>query len=276
MKYTFSDDEDISDALSSRRSTRPSGVSTPAEHAGPTVTSSGRQVKSRLGGLYGETMLVDRRKEIEKERAQTTLNGASSEDDNVLSGRPRRTTRTSGPSRTRVAPRDDELEDDSEAASTGDEWSGDEDAPDDPEPEFEGDDEDEEMSEDEREPDDGDESNEEARESLVVQLRYRKPRTSPHVQEYQECTPDFSNGAPAEQVPASRVMETSKPVSIEVDSASQPPAAVSQIFSGSQLSQSYMDGIESTNDLDQEKHISPDTVPQHTTMLYQPGSVVQF
>jgi hypothetical protein len=57
MKYTYSDDEDegYSDATTSRRSTRNTGTHTPAE--GPTVTLSGRQVKSRQGGTYGESML---------------------------------------------------------------------------------------------------------------------------------------------------------------------------------------------------------------------------
>ena len=60
MKYTYSDDEDeaYSDATTSRRSTRNTGTHTPAEGlGGPTVTLSGRQVKSRKGGAYGESML---------------------------------------------------------------------------------------------------------------------------------------------------------------------------------------------------------------------------
>ncbi|KAF2143032.1 uncharacterized protein K452DRAFT_248761 [Aplosporella prunicola CBS 121167] len=58
MKYTFSDDEDeLTDATSTRRSTRNSGYGTPNEVSGPTVTASGRQVRSRVGGTYGETLL---------------------------------------------------------------------------------------------------------------------------------------------------------------------------------------------------------------------------
>lgn len=54
MKYTFSDeDEDTSDALSTRRSTR---RGTPTDNR-PVVTASGRQVRSRLGGVYGESLL---------------------------------------------------------------------------------------------------------------------------------------------------------------------------------------------------------------------------
>jgi hypothetical protein len=59
MKYTYSDEEDegYSDATSARRSARNTGTHTPAEPSGPTVTLSGRQVKSRLGGAYGESLL---------------------------------------------------------------------------------------------------------------------------------------------------------------------------------------------------------------------------
>ncbi|KAI9646716.1 hypothetical protein NHQ30_004713 [Ciborinia camelliae] len=59
MKYTYSDDEDdvFSDTTGSRRSTRNTGNHTPAEPAGPTVTLSGRQVRSRVGGAYGESVL---------------------------------------------------------------------------------------------------------------------------------------------------------------------------------------------------------------------------
>jgi hypothetical protein len=60
MKYTYSDEEDdiYSDTTTSRRSTRNTGTHTPAEClAAPTVTQSGRQVKARQGGHYGESML---------------------------------------------------------------------------------------------------------------------------------------------------------------------------------------------------------------------------
>jgi hypothetical protein len=58
MKYTFSDEEEEgSDARSIRRSTRQSGRESPAAPAGPTVTASGRQVRSRATGTYGESLL---------------------------------------------------------------------------------------------------------------------------------------------------------------------------------------------------------------------------
>ncbi|KAI9049157.1 hypothetical protein LZ554_007004 [Drepanopeziza brunnea f. sp. 'monogermtubi'] len=59
MKYTYSDEEDevYSDSTAARKSTRNTGTHTPAEPSGPTITQSGRQVKSRHGGAYGESML---------------------------------------------------------------------------------------------------------------------------------------------------------------------------------------------------------------------------
>lgn len=60
MRYTFSDEEEEeedSDGISTRRSTRNTGASTPADPSKPTVTASGRHVRSRLGGAYGESLL---------------------------------------------------------------------------------------------------------------------------------------------------------------------------------------------------------------------------
>ena len=58
MRYTFSDEEDeTSEAGSIRRSTRQAQRETSAEPKGPTVTASGRQVRSRAAGLYGESLL---------------------------------------------------------------------------------------------------------------------------------------------------------------------------------------------------------------------------
>lgn len=60
IKYTYSDEEDGYDSdedSSKRRSTRNTGTHTPAEPSGPTITQSGRQVRSRQGGAYGESVL---------------------------------------------------------------------------------------------------------------------------------------------------------------------------------------------------------------------------
>ena len=59
MRYTFDDNEDEDSESGVRRSTRNSGrESSAAPAAGaPTVTASGRQVRSRNAGLYGEALL---------------------------------------------------------------------------------------------------------------------------------------------------------------------------------------------------------------------------
>lgn len=149
LKYTYSDDEDIfSDDAPTRRSTRnASGTATPAEPAGPRFTASGRQIRSRAGGLYGAALLTGQREDEAEEEEDT--------------GRPQRsrTTRTNG-----YAGYD--MEDDSEAQSSGNEWQG---GDDEEENDFEGDDE-EEAS--------GDESVMNGENpSLVVQLRYSKGKT---------------------------------------------------------------------------------------------------
>jgi hypothetical protein len=58
MRYTFSDEEQDLDSedTSVRRSKRQSNRESPVP-AGPTVTASGRQVRSRATGAYGETLL---------------------------------------------------------------------------------------------------------------------------------------------------------------------------------------------------------------------------
>ena len=173
MKYTFSDEEDASDAPSSRQSTRRSGFSTPAEHAGPTVTASGRQVKSRLGGMYGETILVDQRKGIENGKKLTAASEPETEEDLPnTSGRSRRITRNFAVSGRRGEYSSGDGDDNAcDAESTGNEWSGD-DAPDEAGPDFDGDEQDEEMSSDNSELEDVPEK--QKQDSLVVQLRYKR------------------------------------------------------------------------------------------------------
>lgn len=88
IKYTYSDEEDeevSTDATTSRRSTRNTGTHTPSEGLGvPTVTQSGRQVKARQGGTYGETVLSGTTVTVGADSANDEF-----EDDDI-SGRPRR------------------------------------------------------------------------------------------------------------------------------------------------------------------------------------------
>lgn len=175
MKYSYSDEEDEgSDFSGARRSTRNSGISTPAE-AGPTVTQSGRQVKSRIGGMYGETMLVDQRKDMDNERAAATDSAHGSSDEIQIRSRRSRQPETRRPAQRRYEELGSEEESEPEAAPSEGAWSGNEDEPDDSEPEFEeGADEDEEMSENEDSVAEDIDDDENTQESLVVQLRYKK------------------------------------------------------------------------------------------------------
>uniref|UniRef100_A0A093US86 Extracellular matrix protein 3 n=1 Tax=Talaromyces marneffei PM1 TaxID=1077442 RepID=A0A093US86_TALMA len=173
LKYTYSDDEDIfsDDLPATRRSTRnASGVMTPAEPAGPTITASGRQVRARAGGIYGESMLSGQRAEHQ----------ADDEDEEV---RPQRSTRGQVNGYTsRHA--NDASDEESEAASS---WKGDDESNNEND-DFEGDDE-EEQSEDESMLDiDDSEQN-----SLVVHLHYGKTNQQ---SESVDGPPNESGGIP--------------------------------------------------------------------------------
>lgn len=201
MRYTFSDDEFGSDDPSSRRSTRNSGFSTPQE-TGPTVTASGRQVKSRHGGMYGESMLVDQRKDLERSAGDGHFTETSEDMPTTApSGRGARLSRSGRPVRpARARSAHDSDSESDENQSSGKEWSGNEDEGDESEPEVEGDD--EEMSDELLEQDDlGDDDN--TQESLVVQLRYRKsaeptgqvPQAQPSLQQsHSSSTPPNGSG----------------------------------------------------------------------------------
>ncbi|KAJ4329762.1 hypothetical protein N0V87_010584 [Didymella glomerata] len=57
LRYTFDEGDDFdSDDAPVRRSGRQSGRDSSPLHSGPTVTASGRQVRSRATGTYGETL----------------------------------------------------------------------------------------------------------------------------------------------------------------------------------------------------------------------------
>lgn len=228
LKYTYSDEEDIfSDDQPSRRSTRNAG-NVPAEAPRTRVTASGRQVRSRAGGLYGEALLTGQREDLEEEdedderpqRARTSLNA------NGYSGYGA-----------------DDLEDESEARSSGNdsgnEWnSGQED-----ENDFEGDDEGEDVS--------GDESliNGEPR-SLVVQLRYGKGKASDAPTSYDEKPPpaqditmtDAGQTAPSTQQPALQLppqepTTSNQPQQPPQENHQSTPSTTSPHFSSAPVSQ---------------------------------------
>lgn len=187
-RYTYSDEEDGgSDALSTRQPNRQSGLSTPAESSGPTFTASGRQVRSRHGGTYGETVLSGQQEATESSKIGG-LDGAKDdqdedEDEPVSRGRPRRAAQQN---RVKAKPRSRKhtegydslgsMDDESDATSSGNEWDGgDEDEPDD---HVDDDDEDEDVD-----MSDNSEEQEYPRQTLVVSLRYTKSRPSPPSQD---------------------------------------------------------------------------------------------
>jgi hypothetical protein len=185
MKYTYSEEEDGgSDALSTRRSNRQSGISTPAEPSGPTFTASGRQVRSRHGGAYGESILSGQA-DTAGQLSVSGMDGADDGDDELVAGgRPRRAAQQNGtkPKAHSRKPIDgynalDSMEDETDASSSGGEWDGeDDDEPDDIVEDDE--DEDVEMSDGEAKQSSDEEESDTPR-SLVVSLRYMKTHSSP-------------------------------------------------------------------------------------------------
>ncbi|KAH7087487.1 hypothetical protein FB567DRAFT_346607 [Paraphoma chrysanthemicola] len=168
LRYTFTDEDDFdSDNFSTRRSARTSGRETSTAPSGPTVTASGRQVRSRATGLYGETLhsgqVSDRaspatgdyvRSEASEEPQQPHAHGRSTR----AAGRA--TTNGRGLNRTVVS-------DDEEDATS---WDGGDEDEDEPE-QMDLDDDDEaaeDSSEEEIEP-----------ATLMVTLRYRKGSFNP-------------------------------------------------------------------------------------------------
>lgn len=181
LKYTYSDDEDIfsEDEPSARRSTRnaaPTEAST--ESRRPRFTASGRQIRSRAGGLYGEALLTGQRDGVDDEEFD------EDEEEVIRPQRARTSTHPNGYSGYDADDLEDVSEVHSSANESGNEWRG---AEDDLEHDFEGDNEEEEASADEST------SNEEP-ESLVVQLRYGKGGASSNPEV------DVEKSPPAEDV----------------------------------------------------------------------------
>lgn len=192
MKYTFSDEEADSDAIQTRRSVRHSGTSTPAESAGPTFTASGRQIKSRIGGTYGESTLTGQRGDSLLPTDEGSKGEHHGEEEHLRNSRPHRSGLRNGVLRKARSTYGsygsyDGADEDSDARSSGEEWNGggDEDDDDVEEDQIAEDDDEEDvdMSEDDigvAEVSDQDGDPQQGRGSLVVSLRYQpKPSQGP-------------------------------------------------------------------------------------------------
>lgn len=186
VKYTFDDDDDDgdnfdSDAPSTRRSNRNhSNGSTPVD-SGPVMTASGRTVRPRGGGMYGESLLSG-----QTTGADTGSYAVSETSDNLDGPRATRAGRRSsnlgahvnGIKKRKHPEGYGELSDESDAEDSGDQWDGGDD--------FEEDKGDAEDSEDEDDMSVDDEEDDllDDPKSLIVKL---KVRTGSH----------DSNGAPS-------------------------------------------------------------------------------
>ena len=189
MRYTYDEeyDEDDSEAAGTRRSTRNSGVATPADNR-PTTTLSGRQVRSRVGGLYGESLLSG-------QNTDTRPSPATDASDEPV--------RASRSGRAGMAGR--RIDEDGETSSEGEWDGGDEDEPDEPDEVMED-------LDDEEEEDASDGADDSVEEmdprSLVVTLRYGKGR-SPSAQH--ATAPPVPQASPARQILAEVVIPKPSP-----------------------------------------------------------------
>ncbi|KAG0155772.1 hypothetical protein PDIDSM_2945 [Penicillium digitatum] len=181
LKYTYSDDEGIfsDDEPSTRRSTRNVTLTEAStESRRPRFTASGRQIRSRAGGLYGEALLTGQRDGADNEEFD--------EDEEEEVSRPQRARTSTHPNGYSGYDADD-LEDASEVHSSanesGNEWQG---VEDDLEHDVEGDNEEDEASADES-------TGNEEPESLVVQLRYGKGDASSNLKVQIEKLPSVED-----------------------------------------------------------------------------------
>ncbi|KAG9515834.1 hypothetical protein KCV07_g7181, partial [Aureobasidium melanogenum] len=165
IRYTYSDNEDESDATGSRRSARYSGHSTPAD-SGPVVTASGRQVRPARTGIYGESLLSGQGE---------TPDYAASETSRTSGGRATRNSTRLSPlngDRKRKSRGYNSMDEDSEedAPSSGNEWDG-------------GDDDDDDNDVDDVDMADGEDEDDmdldqDVKKSLVVKLKVKRPQES--------------------------------------------------------------------------------------------------
>lgn len=174
LRYTFDEGDDFdSDDAPVRRSGRQSARDSSPLHSGPTVTASGRQVRSRATGTYGETL----------HSGQTTDRTSPATGDYVrsdVSEEPRQGRSTRAGNRSHLN-REMDSEEDDDATS----WDGgeeDEDEPDQMDLDDDDDDLADQSSEGEAEP-----------QSLVVTLRYGKKQ--PNGSSETKPDPALLNGA---------------------------------------------------------------------------------
>jgi hypothetical protein len=203
LRYTFSDEEDFdSDNLGTRRSTRTSGRDTPAVPSGPTVTASGRQVRSRATGLYGETLLSGQ----VSDRASPATGDYERSDASEEPRAQGRSMRAGNRSTTNGRPSNRTVVSDDEEDATS--WDGGDEDEEEPE----------QMDLDDDEDDQGEDSSEEEEpQTLMVTLRYGKGSST---------GPMTGNGTAPDAQPATGVDSNGVPDVIATKQSEQIPAPI--------------------------------------------------
>jgi hypothetical protein len=206
----------MSDAvLGPRRATRNSGAATPADSLRPTVTASGRHVRSRLGGVYGESLLSGQSTGARASPATENYERSdASEEPRDGNGRPTRNARRSvstgwqkGRKHIETYNSVDEMDDEDDASSSGGEWDGgDEEEPD---IVFAGEDDDEDSL-------DGSDEEDIEPKSLIVTLHLRKKSPTAAPTQIQPAPMSF---------PSPDVDSPNKPTAQNGDTPALPPTA---------------------------------------------------
>lgn len=220
MRYTFSEGEEEDSETGVRRSTRNSGRESSAAPGGPTVTSSGRHVRSRAAGVYGETL----------HSGQTTDHPSPATGDYVRSDASEEPERPAHGRATRAAGRgagvaplkkrnlesfNEEMSDEEDATS----WNGDDEDEDEPDQMELDDDDDERESEEE--------ASEEEPEQLILRLRVKKEylqsfnSVSNTTNETSHSTP-VTTGPPLSGMDAARQQPVLAPVPAPAATAAPP------------------------------------------------------
>lgn len=239
------------------RSNRQSGLSTPAEPTGPTFTASGRQVRSRVGGAYGETMLSGQHDNREAPPAGENDGVADfNEEQPGSTGRTRRSASGTGVQggqrgREHIAGYNqvDEMDDESDATSSGGEWDGGDDDVDEKVVDDE-DEDDADMSDDEASAaeEEEDEPTDIGKPSLVVSLRYHadKPKESRDIQDH----PHVNGVPPTSSAPstASQTDATTPDVKLEGPTNGVIVVTPASSFDNNSTAPNQLNGFQSQHD----------------------------
>lgn len=176
LRYTFDDNEDEDSDAAVRRSTRNSGRESSAGPSAPTVTASGRQVRSRATGMYGETLLSGQTTEgVSPATGDYVRSDASEEPDRPAHGRSTRAqqhlaSRSAGAANPKKRNFESYVDEDISEEEDATSWNGDDEEEDEPEHM--------DLDDEEEESDEEPSGTEEEPQSLLVRLKIGKEASS--------------------------------------------------------------------------------------------------